>query len=158
MVDDMSDGLGSYEFSSSSSLPSANPQKGASWDPLQWTMRDTGNQMPEISRAAAERRQVLDLGGNGSGSEVRPRRNGAGSADGGCKRGAIVMARPCGITASTGAMQVGGQCIGLPLSPVSLKQAFRSLFMLTSAILRMPALAGVAMPSSALIVADMTLA
>lgn len=37
------------------------------------------------------------------------------------------MARPCGNTASTGAIQMGGQCIGLPVSRAPLRHALQSL-------------------------------
>ncbi len=57
-------------------------------------------------------------------------------------------------------MQVGGQRIGLPFSPVPLRQTFRSTFIPTSAILPMPALVGIAILSSAVIfiAAETTLA
>lgn len=68
------------------------------------------------------------------------------------------MARLCGSTASTGAMQAGGQCIGLSLPPASLTQALRSPFMLASAILPMPVWTGMATLLSPTILADMALA
>ncbi|WP_179298022.1 hypothetical protein [Mesorhizobium carmichaelinearum] len=64
-------------------------------------------------------------------------------ADGCCIEGTGVTLKSCGSTASAGAMQIGGHCIGPPLSLVSLRQALQSPFMGVSAILPMPVSAGI---------------